>query len=920
MPERGSHELNNDRKGPDSFESRSRLSQEATAADTKFWETTGFKQGSSEFAGTFVAGLSGVITFSAGTAMKRYQLLKAGTIALAPALGGFWKHATKEGMDNMLHLDGKDKSASNNDYLTGALDAVAGITGSMAEQKVSHWYTGYVGRKELTRGSASAAGGLKHEFVSWFNRKQPTSLVSDKCALAEGERILSQDVLPQITHNILRGAAGGFAGSLTWSVPHRVGENFDAIKKDNVAGTLKTIKDVGVDTTIGSIFGGSTAGLITTALNGRYITRFMKAHVEGDEGLTRLDVAYFNDAHSQVMGERNFARASTKITDIREASQALDSSNSPAPISWQDVPENERLARWWNQFIGKEEVMKGSRSYRNDHFYENGDLQNANVTAPFTGWGELEDKIIRKMGPRTKNNDPNRKMGITSQTDGNHSNDQAGGGVNNARRARIISEHNKEAGEKLPLVVGNQDTSELAPEIHELYKDIWRPYIVHELKGPNGKPVKAATIGLVTEEASDGGIKYQDPHARLEQIIANIKKEHPELNIFIVQSHLGDELDRQIAARNKDISVIFGAHSHKAFGTPVWVNNGERDIAILQAGSYLSHVGEANLAFNRNGSLNRFHTTGKLHAVTSDIAEDPVIKKIIDDHIPQDLLDLQNVKYDASTVSKYTLDNARRGENATANVIVDALEADVKDVCDIVTGQSGFIRRPFPHNENLSRYDIDTMVINAGKLTDEFKEQAFIDVTGKKFKEMLEFGVADLNAPQEPGIRGFIKQMFHRMMTGKSLPNNDDPMGNLLHISGSYTYDLTKPVGHRVSNIQIRNKSGQLESLDFDRTYKTLTRWHFIDKSHKSGIFGDQSLKETYSAINAIAYERSIPEVIGEFIRGKRLDPKVHGKLEGRIIDATPQPFSMQYGPGPSIPSFSLLSGRDTMSDDQKTH
>ncbi len=927
MPERGNYELSNDHNGHGSSESSSRLAQEASAANTPFWETTGFKQGSSEAVGTFAAGLTGILTFSAGTAMKRYQLLKAGTVALAPVLGGCSKHGVKEGVDNLLHLSGKDKSASTNDYYTGALDAVAGITGSMAEQKASHWYTGYVGRRELTRGSASAAGGLKHELASWLTKKPPTTLVSDKTALTEGERILSQYVMPQITHNILRGTVGSTVGSLTWSAPHRVFENIDAIKKDNLGGTLKTMREIGTDVAIGTVIGGGTAGLVTTALNGRYIARYLKAHVEGDEGLTRLTAAHTNDAHSQTQGERNFARASTKITDIREASQALDNSNDPGIVCWQDVPESERLSRWWNQFIGKEAVMKNNRTYRNDAFFDNGDTQNANVSSTFTGWGKLEDFILRKMGPSKRSNDPNRKGGLTSATDGNHSNDKIGGGVDNERRARMISEHNEIAGEKLPLVVGNQETSELSPELHNLYKDIWRPFLVHELKGPQGKPVKAATIGLVTEEASTGGIKYQDPFARLEQIISDIKKEHPDLNIFIVQSHLGDELDRQIAARNKDVSAIFGAHSHKAFGRPVWINNGAREVPILQAGAYLSHVGEADLAYNVNGSVNRFHSTAKLHAITSQIEEDPVIVDIIAKGTPKELAELQSQSYNAQSVAKYSIDSARTGESALANMVVDAVEAQFNRLLPhlkgkaIIGAQSGALRAPIPANQELTRFDISKIPINSGIKENEALEQVLVEIPGHKFIEALEFGCSDLNSPA-----GFAKQLWNRIITGKPLPNTDDPQGNLLHFNGSYTTDFSKPVGQRTSN-HLLKQAGQLVPLVPEDTYPWLTRWHYLEKLHKSGVFNylaedgiPLTIEEVYRKLSAQPYEHSIVDAIGDHIRNKTLNPNIEGKIEGRLINKTPQPFSLQFGPGPSLFSFPVLSGRDTMSDDQKTH
>lgn len=908
MPERGSHELSNDRKRQDSSESSSKLAQEANSTSTPFWETLGFKQGSSEAVGSAVAGLTGVLTFSAACAIKQNAILKATSVCLAPALGGFWKHATKEGMDYGLGLQGKEKSASNNDYLTGALDAFAGITGSMAEKKVSHWYTGYVGRRELTRGSTSAAGGLKHEFTSWLKGKSPTGLVSDKSVLAEGERILSQDVLPQINHNILRGIAGGYAGSLTWSIPHRVWENREAIQNDVPAGSLKALTEVGMDTTLGAAIGGGSAGLITSAIHGKTISRYFRAHLNSDDGLTRMDVAYFNDAHGQMLGDRNFARAKTLMDDLGAKSKSLE---SKAP-TWSEIPEKERATRWWKQFTGQEPVMENQRTERNFQRRQGGDLENANVSAPWTGWGKAEDEIVRAMD-------------FDVEGWGNHPWDKAGGGADTATLPEYINTQNKLTGKRRPIVVSNLDFSDLPPEAAANCREIFEPFIIHELKGPNGKAVKAATIGLTTEESAVGGIKYEDASKKLAEVMAQVKKDHPDTKIFMVQAHLGDEITRRLASEFKELSAIFDAHSHQAYGTVMYVNNGQRDVAIMQAGSYLSHIGEYNLAFNLDGSLNRFRTSGRLHAITNTIKEDPIIKSIIDKRIPKELNDLYEHKYNATATGKYNLDNIRRGENPTANLIVDALVSDNEKRLppelrpQIVTAQSGFIRTGIPGGQELSRFDLCKTIINAGKQSDENLEQVLVNITGKQFKEMLEFGISDLNQPQEPGLNGFIKQMFNRIITGKSMPRTDDPQGNLLHMNGSYTMDLTKPVGQRISKVLV-NENGVLNELDPEKTYRWQTRWHYIDKTHKAGLFGDASLEDTYKAINATAYEESIVDAIGEFIRGKILDPKVHGKIEGRLVNNTPQPFSLQYGPGPSIPTFSLLSGRDTMSDDHKGH
>lgn len=93
------------------------------------------------------------------------------------------------------------------------------------------------------------------------------------------------------------------------------------------------------------------------------------------------------------------------------------------------------------------------------------------------------------------------------------------------------------------------------------------------------------------------------------------------------------------------------------------------------------------------------------------------------------------------------------------------------------------------------------------------------------------------------------------------------------------------------------------------QTYTISTRFHPIDKWTKEGIFGDKTIEAVHQEIKAQPLKYSQVDLMGDYIRGKTLDPAKISPLEGRITDQTPHYSADLLKPVKSIAVPAILDG-----------
>ncbi len=168
--------------------------------------SVGTKQTIADFAGSLTAGVSGVVAFSLMSAATK-GASKALTIPVAMLAGGATKFTVKSGVEHAL-LETKDHTANASDLAWGAVDGLAGVVGSAVDQQISKRYLTSLGRQALGNS------------------------ISQETALEGAKVIVKNSGIEAIKHNVVRGMAGGAAGTFVWSAPRRVHENADQFGKD----------------------------------------------------------------------------------------------------------------------------------------------------------------------------------------------------------------------------------------------------------------------------------------------------------------------------------------------------------------------------------------------------------------------------------------------------------------------------------------------------------------------------------------------------------------------------------------------------------------------------------------------------------------------------------------------------------------
>ena len=327
---------------------------------------------------------------------------------------------------------------------------------------------------------------------------------------------------------------------------------------------------------------------------------------------------------------------------------------------------------------------------------------------------------------------------------------------------------------------------------------------------------------------------------------------------IILQTHVGYDLDQQLAKSLTDVDVIIGGDSHTLLGPdslkkynmtpegayPTQLRNKDgKLVCVTQAWQYSYIVGELNVKFDKNGNIescsgtpnvligDNFARTAKDAKAVTETEKQAILNQFKTDNVPfrvvaplQKTLDVlkpyqEQKKSFAQTIVGQATDNlcSRRvpgtqrdvarstlGDMCNKNVHVDQHGGDIQQIIAeafLQQGKNFFNADISFQNSGGVREDVAVGDVTVGKIYNvlPFKNTLLrLDMTG-----------AEVKATLEDAIDGVIAQ------------NN----------TGSYPYtgglrwnvDFTQDKGQRLSQIQVRNASGQYENLDLNKSYKVIT-------------------------------------------------------------------------------------------------
>lgn len=181
-------------------------------------------------------------------------------------------------------------------------------------------------------------------------------------------------------------------------------------------------------------------------------------------------------------------------------------------------------------------------------------------------------------------------------------------------------EHLKELSSKLnyPMLAVNcykKDTNEL----------VFPPYEIKEIKG-----LKIGIIGLAATiidktmpKKFSEGIYLTSGAEELRKYITEVKEEH-DVNLVVVNSHLGYPQDLQMAEEIEGVDVYLSAHTHNRVYKPAVVN----DTLVIQSGCHGSFVGRLDVIVEDKKVVHYEH---ELVTMDEGISQDSEITDLIED-------------------------------------------------------------------------------------------------------------------------------------------------------------------------------------------------------------------------------------------------------------------------------------------------
>ncbi|MTH54963.1 hypothetical protein GKZ89_16290 [Bacillus mangrovi] len=351
---------------------------------------------------------------------------------------------------------------------------------------------------------------------------------------------------------------------------------------------------------------------------------------------------------------------------------------------------------------------------------------------------------------------------------------------------------------QFPFVSANVDFSN-DPNMKELYK----PEVSSNpedgnsynaiIKTINGE--KVGILGLTTAEtatiSSPGdGVAFKNYIKEAEKAVA--KLEAKGVNKIVALTHIGFEdgggdNDVTLAKEVEGLDVIVGGHSHTQLNAPVVDETGEEPTLIVQAYQYSDFLGQLDVEFDYKGKV--VAHDGKLIDLKTK-TDDAEAVEILNKYKPK----VEELKNQVVGSTDVVLDgeraNVRTKETNLGNLITDGMLAKAKtiDPETVIALQNGGGIRASINQGDITMGEILTVMPFGNSL-------AIMELTGKEIKAALEHSV-DL-APAQSGA--------------------------FLQVAGmKFTYDSSKPVGERVTEVQVK-EGDAFTALDLEKTYKAAT-------------------------------------------------------------------------------------------------
>lgn len=345
-------------------------------------------------------------------------------------------------------------------------------------------------------------------------------------------------------------------------------------------------------------------------------------------------------------------------------------------------------------------------------------------------------------------------------------------------------------GAEFPVLGANVDTSN-DPHLKGLIK----PYVVLDVGDE-----RIGILGYTLEDVvniSKPGSKVVSRYAK-ESVVAALKQlEKRNVNKIIALSHVGFESDKEIASQVEGIDVIVGGHTHTLLSNsdpsaagpyPVVIPSPTGDpVLVVSAFAWGKYLGRLDVIFDKEGVLTSWK--GNPILLDASVREDPRVRIEVE-KLNQPLLALEKEVVGRTKADLVAGPFCRFEECNLGNLITDAmLWATSSGYAQIAFLNGGGIRANVPKGE-----------ISRGQVLKVLPFSNSISTCGMKGADLLvalENGVSRADSAKNEGT------------------------GRFLQVSGlRYSWNPERPVGSRVTAVEVRQSDGSYQPIKPAQTYK----------------------------------------------------------------------------------------------------
>lgn len=389
---------------------------------------------------------------------------------------------------------------------------------------------------------------------------------------------------------------------------------------------------------------------------------------------------------------------------------------------------------------------------------------------------------------------------------------------------------------KFSVINCNMDTSAY-PQLQRLIK----PSVVKTIAGQ-----KVAFIGAVCPDLAK--VTYRAEKVKvinadgdwMSPIRAEIQR-LTKLGIdkIVLVTHVGVDRDK-LLAELPDVDVIIGGHSHTRLEKPIVVNHPDGSVCVVvQTGCYGRAVGELNLVFNTNGTVDSSQLQYQLLDITKALPVDQAMEKYL--HRKASPFEALQTEILAEAVQRF--DNNWQsflGDSPLGNLVTDALaDAGSKYGATITLQNRGGMRAAVDRGK-ISEENVQELLPFANFLT-------VCTITGKELRDILETSVGG------SGVQSIT--LGAQFLDVHGLKFEWDPgLGRL----------------HRVRNIWVVNSAGGLEPLNSEGSYRIATNDY---------TFSTEGFDFSH-ATSVVHTRKRLSSCLHDYLlKQKTVTPKVEGRI-----------------------------------------